>query len=336
MMIEYYDTLLDIIRISLFVAVPLVIVALAGLFSERSGVVNIALEGMMVMGAFIGAFAMGSIANNSEIGGNMLFLIGMIVAVLAGVLFSVLHAYASVNMKANQIISGTALNLFAPAFAVFMANAITGFSKIKYPAIDFFIHEAKLNVFGWFTINFSKIPFLGPTMFTKTYISVYVGVFVLIAAYVIIYKTKFGLRLRACGEHPQAADSAGISVYKMRYAGVLISGGLAGLGGLFYIVPITGNYDASYSVSGYGFLALAVLISGQWKPMRILVVALLFGFASKISTMTSLIPILGNLDLDTEILRLIPYVATLVVLAFTSKNSQAPRAVGEPYDPGKR
>ena len=252
---------------------------------------------------------------------------GMIIAILAGITFSLLHAYASVNMKANQIISGTALNLFAPAFAVFMANAITGFSKIKYPAIDFFVREVPF---------FSKIPVLGPIMFTKTYVSVYVGVFVLIAAYIVIYKTRFGLRLRSCGEHPQAADAAGINVYKMRYAGVLISGGLAGLGGLFYIVPITGNYDASFSVSGYGFLALAVLISGQWKPMRILVVALLFGFASKVSTMTSLIPALGNLGLDTELLRLIPYVATLVVLAFTSKNSQAPKAVGEPYDPGKR
>lgn len=326
-MTEFFDVLFNVTRISLFVAVPLVIVALAGLFSERSGVVNIALEGMMVMGAFIGAFVMGIIAKNTGLEGNLLFIIGMIVAITAGMLFSIFHAYASVNMKANQIISGTALNLFAPAFAVFMANAITGFSKVKYPAISFFIREVPL---------LSKIPVLGPIMFTKTYISVYVGIFILIAAYIVLYKTRFGLRLRACGEHPQAADAAGINVYKMRYAGVLISGALAGLGGLFYIVPITGNYDASFSVSGYGFLALAVLISGQWKPKRILIIALLFGFASKVSTMTSLIPILGNLNLSTEILRLFPYVATLIVLAFTSKNSQAPRAVGEPYDPGKR
>ncbi len=324
---EFFSILFDIIRVSLFVAVPLVIVAIAGLFSERSGVVNIALEGMMVMGAFVGAFAMGAIYNASGLTGNTLFIIGMFIAIAAGIIFSLLHAYASVSMKANQIISGTALNLFAPAFAVFVANALTGFSKVKYPAIDFFVREVPF---------FSKIPILGPTIFTKTYISVYVGILILIVAYIVLFTTRFGLRLRSCGENPQASDAAGISVYKMRYAGVLISGGLAGLGGLFYIVPITGNYDASFSVSGYGFLALAVLISGQWKPMRIVVVAFLFGFASKISTMTSLIPFLGNMNLDTEILRIVPYIATLVVLAFTSRKSQAPLAAGEPYDPGKR
>lgn len=332
---DFFSVFFDIIRISLFVAVPLVIVALAGLFSERSGVVNIALEGMMVMGAFIGAFVMGGIYNATGLDGNPLFFIGMIIAILAGMAFSLFHAYASVSMKANQIISGTALNLFAPAFAIFMANAITGFSKIRYPSITFFVREAKINL-GLFTINLSKIPVLGPILFTKTYISVYIGVIILIGVYIVLYKTRFGLRLRSCGEHPQAADAAGINVYKMRYAGVIISGALAGLGGLFYIVPITGNYDASFSVSGYGFLALAVLISGQWKPMRILVVALLFGFASKVATMTSLIPLLGNLNLDTEILRMLPYVATIVVLAFTSKSSAAPKAAGEPYDPGKR
>ena len=166
--------------------------------------------------------------------------------------------------------------------------------------------------------------------------SVYVGFFILIIAYIVLYKTKFGLRIRSCGEFPQAADAAGINVKKMRYTGVIISGALAGLGGLFYIVPITGAYDANYAVYGYGFLALAVLISGQWKPFRILVIALLFGFVSKIASMTVLIPFIDNMDLPTEILFALPYFVTLIVLAFTSKNSQAPKAVGEPYDPGKR
>ncbi|MBN2540954.1 MAG: ABC transporter permease [Bacilli bacterium] len=322
----FFDTLFEIIRLSLFVAIPLLVVALAGLFSERSGVVNIALEGIMVIGAFSSAFFMGIIYRATGLDGNWLFLIGIVIAIVFGILLSLLHAYASVNMNANQIISGTALNMFAPAFVVFIAQALTGYSKVQYPANSFFISETV----------FSNIPVLGPTIFSKTFMSVYIGFFLLIVAYIVLYKTRFGLRLRSCGEYPQASDAAGINVRKMRYIGVIISGGLAGLGGLFYIVPITGNYDANYAVYGYGFLALAVLISGQWKPFRILVVALLFGFVARIASMTTLIPFLENMNLSTELLYTIPYVVTIIVLAFTSKNSQAPKAAGEPYDAGKR
>jgi len=322
----FFENLFEILRLSLFVAIPLLVVALAGLFSERSGVVNIALEGIMVIGAFGSAMFMGIIYRNTGLDGNWLFIVGMLFAMVFGILLSLLHAYASINMNANQIISGTALNMFAPAVAVFVARALFNTSKVQYPANTFFIHQTFL----------SKIPVLGPIIFTKTFFSVYVGFFLLIVAYVVLYKTRFGLRLRSCGEYPQAADAAGVNVRKMRYSGVIISGALAGLGGLFYIVPITGNYDASYSVYGYGFLALAVLISGQWKPLRILVVALLFGFFAKIASMTTLIPFLSDLKLPTEILYMTPYVVTVIVLIFTSKNSQAPRASGEPYDVGKR
>ncbi len=322
----FFDTLFEIIRLSLFVAIPLLVVALAGLFSERSGVVNIALEGIMVIGAFSSAFFMGIIYRATGLDGNILFMIGMLIAIIFGILLSLLHAYAAVSMNANQIISGTALNMFAPAFVVFIAQAVTGFSKVKYPANSFFINETIL----------SNIPVLGPTIFTKTFMSVYVGVFILFVAYIVLYKTRFGLRLRSCGENPQASDAAGINVKKMRYIGVIISGALAGLGGLFYIVPITGNYDANFGVYGYGFLALAVLISGQWKPFRIFFIALLFGFFAKIASMTSLIPFLSDMNLSTEILYTIPYIATLIVLAFTSRKSRAPKAAGEPYDPGKR
>lgn len=322
----FWETLQQILRLSLFVAIPLLVVALAGLFSERSGVTNIALEGIMVIGAFTSAYFMGVIYEKTGLDGNPLFFIGMAIAIIFGIIFSLLHAYASVSMKANQIISGTALNLFAPAFAIFIAQAITGYSKVSYPSNSFFLRTTFL----------SDLPILGPIMFTKTWMSVYVGFFLLIVAYIVLYKTRFGLRLRSCGEYPQASDAAGINVKKMRYIGVIISGGLAGLGGLFYIVPITGAYDANYAVYGYGFLALAVLISGQWKPFRILLIALLFGFVSRIASMTVLIPFIDNMDLPTEILFALPYFVTLIVLAFTSKNSQAPKAVGEPYDPGKR
>ena len=321
-----WENLPDILRLSLFVAIPLLVVALAGLFSERSGVTNIALEGIMIIGAFTSAYFMGLIYEKTGLDGNVLFFIGMLIAMSFGMIFSILHAYASVSMKADQIISGTALNLFAPAFAVFIAQSLTGYSKVSYPSNTFFIRETFL----------SDIPILGPIIFTKTWMSVYVGFFLLIIAYIVLYKTRFGLRLRSCGEFPQASDAAGVNVKKMRYAGVLISGALAGLGGLFYIVPITGNYDANFGVYGYGFLALAVLISGQWKPFRILFIALLFGFVSKIASMTILIPFIYDMKLPTEILNALPFFVTLIVLAFTSKNSQAPRAVGEPYDPGKR
>ena len=149
-----------------------------------------------------------------------------------------------------------------------------------------------------------------------------------------MYRTKFGLRLRACGEHPQAADSVGINVYRMRYAGVLLSGALAGLGGLIFVVPTSTSFDAT--VSGYGFLALAVLIFGQWKPKRILFAAFFFGLMKTLAATYTSIPFLFNLGIPTNIYKMIPYVATLLVLALTSKRSQAPKASGIPYDKGER
>lgn len=324
---SFWDILFSIINTSLLVAVPLMIVAIAGMFSERSGVVNIALEGIMTFGSFFAVFFMSMIFKSSGLDGQWLFIIGILVALATGILFSLLHAYASINMNANQIISGTALNMFAPAFAVFLARAITGYSKIAFPNNSFYIKEIPV---------LSSIPVIGPILFTKTFITIYIGIIILILAYITIYKTRFGLRLRSCGEYPQASDAAGINVPKMRYYGVIISGALGGLGGLFYWVPITNQLDPAFSANGYGFLALAVLISGQWKPFRIFVFALIFGFFSKISNMTSMIPFLNNLNIPGEILSLIPYVVTIVVLIFTSRNSQAPRAAGEPYDAGKR
>lgn len=323
----FWETLSSILNASLLVAIPLMIVALAGMFSERSGVVNIALEGIMTFGAFFAVFFMGMIYRSSGMSGQLLFIIGILIAIAIGILFSLLHAYASINMSANQIISGTALNMFAPAFAVFLARAVTGYSKVQFPNNSFFIRSIPF---------LSDIPFLGPVLFSNTFITIYIGIAILIISYIVIFKTRFGLRLRSCGEYPQASDAAGINVKKMRYLGVIISGALGGIGGLFYVVPITGIYDPAFSANGYGFLALAVLISGQWKPYRILVFSLIFGFFSRISNMTAMIPFLNNLNIPSEILNIIPYVVTIVVLIFTSKNSQGPKAAGEPYDAGKR
>jgi len=178
------------------------------------------------------------------------------------------------------------------------------------------------------------IPVLGGLLFTNTYITTYLGFAILVVSAIVLYKTKFGLRLRACGEHPQAADSVGINVYKIRYAGVMISGALAGIGGLVFVIPTSTNFNAT--VSGYGFLALAVLIFGQWKPMRILTAAFFFGLMKTIASAYSGIPLLVSLNIPSEIYKMVPYLATLIVLTFTSKNSQAPRASGIPYDKGSR
>ncbi len=292
--------------------IPLMIVALGGMFSERSGVVNIALEGIMTMGAFTGILFLNM--TGGKMGGQ--FQLALAIAFF--------HAYASINMKANQTISGTALNMFAPAFAIFVARVIQGVQQIQFN--NTFRIES-VPVLG-------KIPFLGPLLFQNTYITTYLGILILIASTLVLYRTRFGLRLRSCGEHPQAADAAGINVYRMQYAGVLISGVLGGLGGLVFVVPTSTNFNAD--VAGYGFLALAVLIFGQWKPVRIMWASLFFGLMKAVAAAYSGIPFLAATGIPSYVYKMIPYLATLIVLIFTSRNSQAPRASGVPYDKGQR
>ena len=303
-----------LIQQTMFFSIPLLIVALGGMFSERSGVINIALEGIMVMGAFI---SIGFInVFQDRLSGQGLFLLAFLVAAVAGALFSLLHAFASVNLKADQTISGTALNMFAPAFALFMARMVQGKSQV--PFTDTF-HIEKVPVLG-------DIPVIGPMFFQNCYLSTYIGILIFIAASVLISRTRFGLRLRACGEHPQAADSVGINVYKIRYAGVLISGVLAGVGGLIFVIPTSTNFNAS--VAGYGFLALAVLIFGQWRTKGILGAAFFFGILKTLASAYSGIPVIKDLPIPNEIYKMLPYVVTLIVLAFSSGKSKAPKAEG--------
>ena len=256
--------------------------------------------------------------------GQGLLLIAVVIAGVTGGIFSLLHAFASINMKADQTISGTALNMFAPAFAIFVARMIQGVQQIQFTD----------------TFQIDKVPFLGdipvigPLFFQNSYITTYLGILIFIIAAFIIRKTKFGLRLRACGEHPGAADSVGVNVYKIRYAGVIISGVLAGIGGLVFVVPTSTNFNAS--VAGYGFLALAVLIFGQWRSNKIFMAAFFFGVMKTLASAYSAIPVLKSLPIPNEVYKMIPYIATLVVLAFFSKNSQAPKAEGIPYDKGMR
>ena len=318
------DNLAFIVQQMWYFAIPLLVVALGGMFSERSGVVNIALEGIMVFGAFCSIFFINKMQH--VMSGQPLLLLAILVAAVSGMLFSLLHAYAAINLRADQTISGTALNMIAPAVAVFAARTLqdNGVQQIPFEN-TFRIPQVE---------GLVDIPILGPFLFQKAYITTYLGIILLIVAAFVLYKTKFGLRLRACGEHPQAADSVGVNVHRIRYAGVMISGAMAGLGGLIFVVPTSVNFNAT--VSGYGFLALAVLIFGQWKPLRIFLAALFFGLMKTIASAYSGIPFLFELGIPSDIYKMIPFIATLVVLAFSSKNSQAPRAAGVPYDKGSR
>ena len=316
------DAFYFLVQQTMFFMIPLLIVALGGMFSERSGVVNIALEGIMTIGAFCSILFINMFQDTMS--GQPLLILAILIAAGSGILFSLLHAFASINMKADQVISGTALNMFAPAFAIFAARQIQNVQQIQFNN-TFRIAEVPV---------LSKIPVIGDLFFKNTFITTYLGIIILIISAIVLYKTRFGLRLRACGEHPQAADSLGVNVKKIRYAGVIISGALGGIGGLVFVIPTSNNFNAT--VAGYGFLALAVLIFGQWNPMRILYASLFFGFMKAIAAAYSGIPVLNALNIPSNVYKMIPYIATLVVLAFTSKKSQAPRAAGVPYDKGAR
>lgn len=316
------DTIYFIVQQMMFFSIPLLIVALGGMFSERSGIINIGLEGTMILGAFTGVLFINRFQD--KISGQTVLVLAIIVAAFTGMLVGLLHAFASINLKADQVISGTAINMFAVAFATYVARTVNTVQQIPFKNQ---FHIKSIPLLG-------KIPIIGPMFFQNTYFTTYLGFAILLASYVILYKTKFGLRLSSCGEHPQAADSVGINVYKMRYSGVIISGILAAIGGLIFIIPTSTSFNAS--VSGYGFLAMAVLIFGQWRPKRILVAALFFGLMKTLSATYSGIAILRELPISNTIYKMIPFIATLVVLAFTSKKSQAPKALGKIYDKSLR
>ncbi|MBD5134036.1 MAG: ABC transporter permease [Clostridiales bacterium] len=340
-----------LIQQTLLYAVPLLVVALAGVFAERSGIINLALEGIMIFGAFVGVLfirAMQEVGvfSGAYAAGNWLALQGlellaMLVAAALGAIFSLLLSFASVNLKADQTIGGTALNLMAPALVLFLIRIIANQNTLGM---------AQGDAASWFMIKKSTfgidrntdLGFLGETFLNRVYLATYVCIIVFVVLSVLLYKTKFGLRLRSCGENPQAADSLGINVYKMRYAGTTISGALAGMGGFVYALT-TANCASTGEVAGFGFLALAVMIFGNWKPLNIAGAALLFGLFKCIAASYTSIDIngdgicmLANAPISTHFYRMLPYIITLVVLAFTSKKSRAPKAEGVPYDKGQR
>lgn len=319
------DTFYYLIQNTLPVAIPLLLVALGGMFSERSGVINIALEGIMLFGAFFGCLSV-LFLQNSQINPQIILLLGMLVAAISGILYSMLLSFAAINMKADQTITGTALNMLIPAVILLFAKMNFNSDGITTNT-KFFIQNVPV---------LSKIPVIGQLFFQKTYLTVYIGFLLLIIATVFFYMTKLGLRLRACGEHPQAADSVGINVYFMRYFGVGISGFLGGIGGFFYSVGVmNGNVNGHTGVAGFGFLALAVMIFGQWKPMNIFFASLFFAFLRTLAYSVALIPFLSDLNINQTYYKMLPYIATMVALVFTSKKSRAPKAEGIAFDKTK-
>ena len=297
-----------LLQYTLTFASVLILVALGGCFSEHSGVINLGLEGVMIMGALGGALAMRYLPTDTST-----FL--MIVVVLLAV--------ACINFKADQTIVGTALNMLGTAGATVIVKAInTAANPDDVSSIIQYAGAKKA-----FTVSIGSFEFSWFMLVT---------LLLLIAAYVVLYKTRFGLRLMACGEHPQAADSVGINVYKMRWAGVLISGMLGGLGGIVFITAGVSEWRFEYGVAGFGFLALAVMIFGQWKPTRIALAALLFGLFRALSNVYAGFDFLKALNIPSGVYNMMPYIISLVVLAFTSKKSRAPKAEGIPYDKGQR
>lgn len=381
-----FDQILNIIYQlvqSTYMAFPvLLIVALGGLVAERSGVTNIALEGIMIFGAFLGIWAIKGLETfpyspltifvifvvsllfaasfawivrlilvyfNIKIPNLVYILSGLVIAILltfiisripvrnnfllimgfmiggsVGGLYSMIHAYASIYLKSNQIISAAALNIFAPAFAVFTARIIIGGQQVSFRT-NFQIKEVGF---------LAKIPVIGDLFFKNTYLTVFLALLIFTIVTIVLFKTKFGLRLRACGENPHAADSLGVNIYRLRFIAVTISGVLAGIGGVGYVIATSSEFNVT--VAGFGFLSLAVLIFGNWHPKGIIFAALFFGFMRTLAASYGAIPFLANLNLPQDIYNAIPYFATLVILAFFSKNSRVPKALGQIYDQGKR
>lgn len=317
-----WTTIQQIFPYAIMFTIPLLITALGGLFSERSGVVNIGLEGLMVMGSFIGALTTSKLQTAWPDHTAEAIWVGLLAAIVAGILFSLLHAFASVHLSANQVISGTAINMLAGAITVFLARNITGSGNIRLTS-GFLPFDVP---------GLSDIPILGPLIFTKTYWTTWIILAVVLFSALVLKKTSFGLRLRACGEYPQAAEAAGVNVRRMRYIGVMISGAFASLGGAILLVTVAGEFTGT--VSGLGFLSLAALIFGQWRPLGILAATLFFGFASTVANVSQVIPAFA--DIPPIILKVFPYVITLVALVIFSKSSQAPKAAGEVFDSGKR
>ena len=301
-----------LIQYTLVFTSVLTLVALGGCFSEHSGVINIGLEGIMVIGALGGSLVLKYMSVTTPAIWVVLATVG--VAIAAGVIYSLLLGVASITFKADQT-RVAAATVVVKSVNIAETMGSNNSPKVIYSAVKDKLLIVQGTEYSWFLI-FALV--------------------LLIASYIVLYKTKFGLRLQACGEHPQAAASVGINVLKMRYAGVMISGALGGLGGIVYITAGVSQWSFDVGVAGFGFLSLAVMIFGQWKPVRIVLAALLFGLFRALGSVYTGFDFLNNLNIPKSVYNMLPYIVSLIVLALTSKRSRAPKAEGIPYDKGMR
>lgn len=274
----------------------------------------------MLCGAFAGTYYLHDLTAGTQ--GD--YLVALLLAGVAGTVVILPHAISSISLKGDQIISGMAINLLTPAATIIIARALIGRLQIAF-SNNYMIREVPF---------FSDIPVLGGMFFRNTYITNLLGPLILVVAVLIFNKTRFGTHLKACGENPQAAAATGINVSRTRYIGVLVSGFIGGMGGLIFIVPNATEYAST--VAGYGYLAVAVVIFGQWNPMRILFAALFFGFMKTLANIYTIVPFLVDLGISTYLYKMIPYLATIIVLFAVTKKSAQPKALGAVYELGKK
>ncbi len=319
------DLIYEIFPLVLTSSVPLIITGLGGVFSERSGVVNIALDGCMQIGGFVSACLLVILF---EMGVDNAIIYAVIAAVIAGGLFVSIHAFASIHMLADQTISGTALNVLAGGLTITLCEAIFGHKSTSSYSVAALFSRTSIPIL-------CDIPIIGDLFFTNNYPFTYCAYILVVVAWFIMYKTSFGLRLRSCGEYPQASASMGINVQKMRWIAVVVSGMLAALGGASLVLTSQTYFYAS-SINGLGFVAIATLIFGRWHPLGVFGASIVFGFAKVLGYYTNSLPLLAGIP--SQFFSMFPYVLTIIVLVIFSfgKNSSGPKASGEIYDPGKR
>ncbi|MEH6940439.1 ABC transporter permease [Bacillus sp. JJ722] len=318
---SFIEILQIVVPSMIALAAPLIFTALGGVFSERSGVVNIGLEGLMVFGAF------SSIVFNLTFGdkfGDLTPWLSVLVAMGVGMLFSLLHALASITFRANQVVSGVAINFLATGVTLFLVKLI--YDKGQTDFIDKTFNKVDVPVL-------SKIPFIGDIFFSNQYSIAYIALIVPFIAWFVLYKTPFGLRIRSVGEHPMAADTMGINVTRIRYISVVISGALAGIGGAIHAITVTGDFSHS-TINGQGFMALAAMIFGKWHPLGALGAALFFGLANSLSIIGASLPFFK--DIPAVYLLIAPYVLTIIALTGFIGRADAPKASGQPYIKGSR
>lgn len=321
------DFIISNIGLTFMYSTPIIIAAIGGLYAERSGVTNIGLEGIMLIGAFTSATAcyyLGvNISSASFYTENILPWLCVLVGAITGGIYSLLHAIASIKFKADQTISGTAINFLATGLTLFLCEVI--FQQQRTPNYSYGFIKMKIPII-------SEIPIIGDIL-NETYSPFIFSIFFVILTSFIINKTRFGLRLRACGEYPQAAASMGVNVYKMRYIGVILSGVLAGAAGAIMVLTVDQQFSVSV-IHGFGFIAIATLIFGQWRSLGVLLAGLFFGLSNVLATATQAVDAFKKMP--QELFFMLPYVLTILALILTSKKTRAPKAVGEIYDESKR